>query len=341
MTTLTRAAMAAGIGYIGYRALKRFREADLEGRVVLVTGASRGLGFLLARRFADEGAKLVICARDPDELSRALDDLEERGAEVLAVPCDVTSQAEVEEMVALATERFGHVDVLVNNAGIIQVGPVESLRAEDFERAVDTMYLGTVYPTLAVLPQMIERGSGRIVNITSLGGFVSVPHLLPYSAAKFAAVGFSQGLRAELSRYGIPVTTVAPATMRVGSYLHAEVRGEREAEYRWFSLLSSLPFVSTNPEHAARAIVRASKRGDAVLFIGRRAMALAKLNGIAPGLTADLLGIANRLLPSPVSDTAPTEPGWRVEERLRSRLHDVATGLGRRGAHKSHQYVAP
>jgi NADP-dependent 3-hydroxy acid dehydrogenase YdfG len=112
----------------------------------------------------------------------------------------VTDQEQVRSLVNQATQRFGHVDIVVNNAGIIQVGPMSATTVEDFANALDVMFWGTLYPTLAVLSQMRARRSGHVVNITSIGGMVSVPHLLPYSCARFAAVGLSEALRAELGQ---------------------------------------------------------------------------------------------------------------------------------------------
>src|SRR5262245_24047597 len=111
----------AGLGWLGYQALQRWRQEDIRGQVVLITGSSRGLGLALAREFAAAGCRLVLCARDADELERARRDLAQRGAEVLSVPCDVTDQEQVRRLVGQATERFGQIDILVNNAGIIQV----------------------------------------------------------------------------------------------------------------------------------------------------------------------------------------------------------------------------
>jgi NAD(P)-dependent dehydrogenase (short-subunit alcohol dehydrogenase family) len=116
-------------------------------------------------------------------------ELTQRGAEVLAVPCDVTDQEWGRSLVDQAIQRFGRVDIVVNKAGIIQVGPMSTTTVEDFANALDVVFWATLYPTLAVLPQMRARRSGHVVNITSIGGMVSVPHLLPYSCAKFAAVG--------------------------------------------------------------------------------------------------------------------------------------------------------
>ncbi len=166
---------------------------DLTGKVALVTGASRGLGFLLAAELLRQGCRVAICARDEPELQRAREALERGGGEVLAVACDVSDRAAVEALVARTAEHFRGLDVLVLNAGIIQVGPVRTMRVEDFEDALGVMFWGVVLPSLAALPHL-RRSRGRIVTITSIGGKVPFPHLLPYNSAKFAAVGFSEGL---------------------------------------------------------------------------------------------------------------------------------------------------
>lgn len=291
---------AAGLAYLGYRALQERPLADLDGQVVLITGGSRGLGLLLAREFALQGCRLVICARDPAELMKAQEGLERLGGEVLAVPCDITRKDQVARMVEAAMERFGRIDVLVNNAGIIQVGPVDVMTAEDFEEAMASNFMGALYVTLAVLPQMRARHAGRIVNITSIGGRVPAPHLLPYDASKFAFRGFSRGLRIELAREGIVVTTVVPGLMRTGSPVNAFFKGHQAAEFTWFSIADSLPWITMDADQAARCIVEATRRGDMELTLTGRAKILGFVNDVFPNLTTSLLALANRLLPGPV-----------------------------------------
>jgi short-subunit dehydrogenase len=329
----------AGLGWLAYKALQWGRQENLDGQVVLITGGSRGLGLALAREFARGGCRLVLAARDAQELAHAHQDLAQRGIEVLTVPCDVTNQEQVRSLVDQATQRFGRVDIVVNNAGIIQVGPMSTTTVEDFAHALDVMFWGTLYPTLAVLPQMRARRRGHVVNITSIGGMVSVPHLLPYTCAKFAAVGLSEGLRAELGQEGIAVTTVVPGLMRTGSYVQARFQGQQEREFTWFALGATLPLVSMSAERAARQIVRATQRGAAECILSLPANILGRMHGLCPGTTANLLSLVNRLLPGADGAHATSTSGMEVQQRLRSPLLHALTGLGRAAAHRLHQYT--
>jgi NAD(P)-dependent dehydrogenase (short-subunit alcohol dehydrogenase family) len=328
-------ATSAGLGLAGWALWRGLRTASVAGQVVLITGSSRGLGFAMAQDFARHGAKLVICARDERGLDWARQELTSMGAEVLAVRCDVTNSNEVENMVQQATSHFGRVDILINNAGIISVGPLESQTLADFQESMNVMFWGAVYPTMAVLPQMMARRSGRIANVTSIGGKVSVPHLLPYNCAKFAAVGFSEGLHAEVSKYGIHVTTVVPGLMRVGSHLNAYFKGKHQAEFTWFSMGATLPLISISGRRAARKIVRAVRSGRSELIITPQARLAAMFNGLFPGLMSDLLGIVNRLLPSADGAGLERRTGKESETPL---TRSVLTELGRRAGHHLHQF---
>jgi short-subunit dehydrogenase len=295
-----RGLMLAGLGALGAVAAVRYsRTFDFRGKTVLITGGSRGLGLLLARRLADEGARVAICARDSEELHRAAQEIAERSGEALALEADIADREQVEQLVQTVRDQWGPVEVLINNAGIIQVGPMEEMTLADYEQAMQTHFWGPLHATLAVLPEMRRRGFGRIVNISSIGGKVSVPHLLPYSASKFALVGFSEGLRAELLQDGVYVTTVCPGLMRTGSAVNAEFKGRREAEFTWFAVSGSAPLASVSGERAARQIVNACRRGAAEVVLSLPAKAVVLAQGVAPGLVADTLGLVNRLLPAP------------------------------------------
>jgi len=288
------AAVAAG-ALVLKSTLDHFFEFDLKGKTVLITGGSRGLGLVMAREFAREGARLVLCARDEAELQRAQADLE--GSEVMTVACDVTNKQSVTEMIARVNSRFGGVDVLVNNAGVIQVGPIEVMTPADFELAMQTHFWAPLNTILAVLPSMREKKSGRIVNISSIGGKVSVPHLVPYSASKFALVGLSKGLRAELMKDGIKVTTVCPGLMRTGSPRNADFKGKHELEYAWFSISDAMPLLTVSAENAAKQIVRACKRGQAELVISVPAKLAVLFESLFPEAMSQILAVVNQLLP--------------------------------------------
>jgi short-subunit dehydrogenase len=323
---LLLAGLAVG-GYLAYRALKP--RYDFRGKHVLITGGSRGLGLVLARQLADEGARLSVCSRDPGELARAEAELTERGARVVAAECDVTDRGRVREFVAVARQRNGPIDVLVNNAGVIRVGPVEEMREEDFEQSLRTHFWAALYTTLEVLPEMKARRSGRIVNIASFGGKVAVPHLLPYTVGKFALVGFSDGLRAEVARHGVVVTTVCPGLMRTGSHLNAEFKGRHEEEYAWFAAGGSMPGFSMNAETAARKILAACANGDAELVLGLPAKLAVVARAVCPNLTADALALANRwLMPEPGGIGTATARG----SESRGKLPTVVTTLTDRAA---------
>jgi NAD(P)-dependent dehydrogenase (short-subunit alcohol dehydrogenase family) len=330
--------LGVGLGAGLAMAMRPRPEWNLRGHVAVITGGSRGLGLLLARELGREGCQLAICARDDAELARARADLEARGFTVHVVRCDVSERRDVERFVGEVIRRYGGIDLLVNNAGIIKVGPLETMSVGDFEEAMRVNFWGMVYPVLSVLPVMRAQGGGRIVNITSIGGKVSVPHLLPYTCAKFAAVAFSHGLRAELAGEGVTVVTVVPGLMRTGSYLNAVFKGNTEAESVWFALGSTLPGISMDAERAARQIVRAAKRGDAETILSLPAWLLARFQALFPGTTADILALVSRLLPEPKADGQSAVTGHEAVARTGSGLLHALTRLGRTAAERFGQH---
>lgn len=286
-------------GYLGYLLAAR-RNFELRGKVVVITGGSRGLGLALAEQFLARGARVAICARDGVELDRAADRLRRRSREVLTVVCDITDRNAVDGFISEVAHVFGRIDVVVNNAGTIQVGPYQHMEVEDFRKSLDVMFWGALHTTFAALPYLrraIGRGGGRVVNITSIGAEVAIPHLLPYTCAKFALRGFSEGLRAELQKERIWVTTVMPGLMRTGSPVNVTFKGKVAKEFAWFALGDALPLTAIGAERAARRIVRACERGESFVTLSWQAKLLRAAHAVAPGLTADLLGIVNGLLP--------------------------------------------
>lgn len=290
---------AGAIGaLVGRHFARGTRRIDFSGRVVVITGGSRGLGLVLARRIASEGARLCLLARNEDELARAAAQFPP-GSEVMTVRCDIRRRGDVRAAVDAILERWGVIDVLINNAGVIQVGPLEHMTTGDFENAMATHFWGPLHLMFEIVPSMRRRGFGRIVNISSIGGRIAVPHLAPYCASKFALAGLSDAVRTELDQYGIRVTTVAPGLMRTGSPVNADVKGQHQAEYAWFAISDSLPGLSVAAENAARQIVDACRYGDPELTISLPAKAAIIASHVAPGAVARAMIVANRFLPGP------------------------------------------
>jgi NAD(P)-dependent dehydrogenase (short-subunit alcohol dehydrogenase family) len=286
------------------------RPAAKRNQVVVITGASRGLGLALAERYGRAGAKLVLASRNLDELLHARNLLVERNAvqspdDVLVIPADLTDHTQAINLIDHAIDHFGRIDVLINNAGIIEVGPVQNQPLEAYRRAMDTNFFAALHTIHAALPHLLRRdrsaGDASIVNIASIGGKFSMPHLLPYNASKFALVGLSEGLHAELRHKGIRVTTVCPGLMRTGGETHANYVGQIEKERRWFQLAARTPILAASVKHAADRIFHAVAEGRAKITITPQAWLAARLVGLAPNATQYLASLANHLiLPSPV-----------------------------------------
>jgi NAD(P)-dependent dehydrogenase (short-subunit alcohol dehydrogenase family) len=309
------------------------RRYSLEGKVVLITGGSRGLGLVLARQVHREGGRLALLARHPEELARAKQEL---GTDVLTIECDLREAAQIENAVRATANHFGGIDVIINNAGIIEVGPYQHMTRDDYERAMSVHFWAPYHITTAALPHLRRRSEARIVNITSIGGKIAVPHLAPYCASKFAAVGFSDSLRAELAGERIYITTVAPGMMRTGSHVNAKFKGDHGAEFSWFAASAGLPLLSVSADRAAAAIFRACKRGQPFLGFPLSTKFAMAANGIAPNITARALNIAARLLPR-ATDNSGNElrSGWY--SRAKSNVPGWATHFADRNIERNNE----
>jgi NAD(P)-dependent dehydrogenase (short-subunit alcohol dehydrogenase family) len=273
---------------------------SFRNKVALITGGSRGLGLVIARQVCQQGGRVAILARDAGELARAKGELAARGGDVLPVQCDLLDRAQIQSAVEQTLERFGKIDILINNAGIVDVGPLEHMQREDFERNMQLHFWAPVELVSQVVPKMWSGGGGRIVNISSIGGKIAVPHMAPYTASKFALTGFSDAIRAELARYKIYVTTVTPGMMRTDSQGHAKFKGDQAAEQKWFIASTRLPFGSISVEHAARKILAACAKGQPALIMPWPAHFMIAANALFPNLTGYAMKIVNAFLPSSV-----------------------------------------
>jgi NAD(P)-dependent dehydrogenase (short-subunit alcohol dehydrogenase family) len=323
-------AIGTGLGsLLALRAIRARRAIDFAGRTVVIFGGSRGLGLALARTFSGEGAYVVLVARDEDELNRAVADIEAHGGQSHAISCDVRNRGQIERTIQRVIHDRGGIDVLVNDAGVIQVGPLANMTVADFEDAMATHFWGPLFTILTALPHMRTGGARRIVNISSIGGKIAVPHLLPYTASKFALTGLSEGLRSELAGEGFAVTTVCPGLMRTGSTYNARFKGRHRQEFAWFHVSNAIPGFSISASRAARQIVDACRHGDPELVITPAAKLAVVANAISPATTARALSIANRVLPKAGERGDESRSGWQSVSRyvpsVFTRLADRAT----------------
>src|SRR5437016_12005662 len=329
--TLRVLLLSGAILFVAWLIARFIRTAryPLYEKVVLITGGSRGLGLVLARHICARGGNVAIIARDPDELVRAKTDLAPRGGKVLTIECDLLDAGQIESAVQKIIDRFGKIDVLINNAGIIEVGPVEHMTPEDFERAMRLHFWAPFELISQIVPEMRIWGGGRIVNISSIGGKVAVPHLAPYSASKFALTGFSDAIRAELARDNIRVTTVAPGMMRIGSHVNAKFKGKHDMEFAWFAALAGAPLISMNADRAARKILAACRRGQRSLTLTFAARGAILGNALFPNLYGYIMRIVNRFLPGAGNESGNQSRAGSQLRRLApewmTRLADHAT----------------
>src|SRR5437764_7144733 len=277
------------------------RSSFFKDKVALITGGSRGLGLEIARQICARGGKVALIARDAEELARAKTELDRFATEVLTIQCDLLESAQIQSAVQQTIQRFGKIDILINNAGTIEIGPLAHIQLKDFDRAMRLHFWAPYILQLLIVPLMRAKGGGRIVNISSIGGRFAVPHMAAYSASKFALAGFSDAIRAELARDDILVTTVTPGLMRTGSHIHAKFKGDHSAEYRWFEWSRKIPFASISVERAARKIVNACRDAKPVLVMPWSAYFIITANALFPNLTARVMKIVNRSLPPQVS----------------------------------------
>ena len=306
-----------------------------EHPIAVVVGASRGLGLLVSRELASRGCRVVGLARSPESLAAAEAEMRAWGHPLTTYPVDVTDNDGLVATLRRIEAEVGPIDVAVHVAGVIQVGPAESMTREHFQTCLDIMLWGPINLSLAVVDGMRSRGRGRIGVVTSIGGKISVPHLLPYSTAKFGAVGFCDGLRAELAGTGVTATTIIPGLMRTGSHVAAQFTGDQAKEYAWFAPSASLPVLSMDAERAAARIAAGVLAGRANVVLTPAAQVGIRIAGLAPSLTGTALGMVGRALPdAPAGDPTATGTvdGHTARRMLHSPFVEKLTTLGNRAS---------
>jgi NADP-dependent 3-hydroxy acid dehydrogenase YdfG len=248
---------------------------DLEERIVVVTGAASGIGRATSLAFARAGARLHLVDIDADGLEEVRAEL---GAGATCHVVDCTDPEAVHDLAGAVHAAHGRTDVLVNNAGVCVGGPVEKLSLEDWKWITDINYWGVVNGVRAFVPRMIELGSGHIVNTASMAGLVGLPYVVPYCATKFAVVGLSEALSAELDHHGIRVTVICPGAVRTGVMKNARLAlpgGWHERVVR------GLERWAADPERIARLIVKAVRKERSFVIAGREMLPLWMLRSLS------------------------------------------------------------
>ncbi len=305
-------AVASGFLYLSpYKALAKWlgglslllyfwpaSKTSLTNKTAVITGGSRGLGLALAKGLLKENAQVILLARDEQELRQAreiLKEFPEHAIKLLA--CDITRPSELEQAFKTITEQYSSIDILINNACTISVGPFQSMETEDFTALLKLQVQAVIQSIQLALPAFLSQKGGNIVNISSIGGRIPVPHMSPYCASKFALAGLSESITPELMTHNIKVTTVYPGLMRTGSPVQAVFKGDHNKEYAWFASGDVMPGLSVSAEYAADQILKGMKQGRTQVVFPLTSCIAIYAYGLFPELFTFINGQVNSFLP--------------------------------------------
>jgi len=257
---------------------------DLRNKWILITGAASGIGRALAIEFAAQGANIIMADIDEEGMKNTAAEVRAKGVKTISIKADVTRPGDLDKLAQTAVEETGGLDILVNNAGIGMVSEMKNTLWEEWEKILAVNLHAPIQLTLRLLPHMIKKGRGHIVNIASMAGLMGIPGMAQYSVTKFGLVGLSEALRTELHSYGIKVTAVCPGIVRTPILQTSRIKGFDE------EMRTPPPGMSISPERAARAIVKGVKRNKAKVITSALPKLIYALKIIAPGL----VGLAGR-----------------------------------------------
>ena len=258
---------------------------SFDNQVILITGASSGIGRCLAIDFAKLGAVVIGCGRSKERLDGTFNQIRSSGRTATMLPCDVGNREHAESMMAKVLEQFGRVDILINNAGIGMRQPFAETPIETIEEIMRTNYLGMVYCTHAVLPSMIRRRSGHVVNISSIAGNIGFANVAGYCGSKFAMNGFSESLYHEVKPHGVHVSVICPGPVRT-EFNRAFADNPPK----------SPAFLMVEPEFISRVVLRAIEAKKFEIVTPRSLALVSWAKQLAPGLFRAVLHRASRSL---------------------------------------------
>ena len=253
---------------------------DFKNKVVLITGASSGIGKQTAIEFAKLGSSIILVARRKNKLEQVENELKQFNVNTLVCVCDVSKKDQVEELFKIVLQKFDSIDILVNNAGFAIYGSVSDLSIDEIESQMETNYFGMIYCVKNFLPLMLKKKSGHIVNVASVGASFSVPGVSSYCATKFAMLGFSEGLKHELYGTGVGLTVVSPIMVRTPLFEHPSFTN--------FSKFST--GVSLSSETVAKTIIKASNSSRLEIVVPSVARAAIWFKQTFPFLINPIIG---------------------------------------------------
>jgi hypothetical protein len=253
---------------------------DFKNKVVLITGASSGIGKQTAIEFAKLGSSIILVARRKNKLEQVENELKQFNVNTLVCVCDVSKKDQVDELSKIVLQKFDSVDILVNNAGFAIYGSVSDLSIDEIESQMETNYFGMIYCVKNFLPLMLKKKSGHIVNVASVGASFSVPGVSSYCATKFAMLGFSEGLKHELYGTGVGLTVVSPIMVRTPLFEHPSFTN--------FSKFST--GVSLSSETVAKTIIKASNSSRLEIVVPSVARAVIWFKQTFPFLINPIIG---------------------------------------------------
>ncbi len=256
---------------------------DYQNKIIVITGASSGIGEATAIEFAKKGASIVLVARREEKLRNVEKKLSKFNINTLVIPCDVSNKPDVEQMAKLVIEKFQRIDVLVNNAGFAIYGSVKDLSVEEIESQMATNYFGMIYCIKKFLPKMIEQNSGHIVNVASVAGSFGLPGIASYCASKFAMLGFSEGLKHELKGTNVGITVVSPIMVKTNFFDHPS-----------FENMPKYSATSLNSKTVAKAILKASNSSRLEIIVPSVVRGAVWLKHTFPYLINPILGSSFR-----------------------------------------------
>lgn len=254
---------------------------DFKDKVVLITGASSGIGKETAIQFAKKGSNVILIARRKEKLEQIADNLKKFNISTLVCECDVSNKLQVEKMSQLVLEKYGSIDILINNAGFAIYGSVSDLTIEEIESQMATNYFGMIYCIKNFLPSMLSKKSGHIVNVASVAASFGLPGIASYCASKFAMLGFSEGLKHELKGTGIGITVVSPIMVRTDFFDHSS-----------FKKIPKYSPISLSDKTVANAILKAANSPRLEIIVPSIVRVAVWMKSTFPYLINPILGMA-------------------------------------------------